>query len=155
MSTWLAIDVGTMVVGVALGNTLTLSARPLQSVQAAPRERCFELIDKIIKDWQPEGIVVGLPLALDGSEQRLTLLARNFAADLAARTRAQIVLVDERSSTKQAQRLFQEKRAQGQAKRKHGEQVDAWAAAVILERHFATLDVSLALRHAQGERIAS
>jgi putative holliday junction resolvase len=140
MSTWLAIDVGTMVVGVALGNTLTLSARPLQSVQATPRERCFELIDKIIKDWQPLGIVVGLPLALDGTEQRLSLLARIFAADLAARTSAQIVLVDERSSTKQAQRIFQEKRAQGQAKRKHGEQVDAWAAAVILERHFASLE---------------
>jgi len=140
MATWLAIDVGTMVVGIALGNTLTLSARPLQSVQAKPRVHCFALIDKIIQQWQPLGIVVGLPLALDGTEQRLTLLARIFAADLALRTSAQIVLVDERSSTKQAQRVFQEKRASGQAKRKQGELVDAWAAAIILERHFASFD---------------
>lgn len=145
MATWLAIDVGTMVVGVALGNTLTLSARPLQSVPASPREHCFELIDKIIREWQPIGIVVGLPLALDGSEQRLTLLARIFAADIALRTSAEIVLVDERSSTKQAQRVFQEKRASGQAKRKQGELVDAWAAAIILERHFASFAQPAAL----------
>lgn len=139
MSTWLAIDVGTQVIGVAVGSVLTQSARPLASVKAEPENLRWEALLKLEREWRPEGYVVGLPLTLDGLEQAITQRARDFAAEWQNRVNKPVLLVDERSSTKQAKQLFAEKRALGQSKRKHSQDVDAWAAAIILERHFVSL----------------
>lgn len=134
MATWLGIDVGTQVIGLAVGTTLTQSARPLQSISAEPIDQCWSLLRKIDQQWQPEGYVVGLPLTLDGGEQPVSKRARAFADRLAQQLNRPVHLIDERSSTRQAKALFAEKRALGQSKRKSGAAVDAWAAAVILER---------------------
>lgn len=139
MATWLGIDVGTQVIGLAVGTTLTQSARPLQSIAAEPSDQCWQLIRKIDQEWQPEGYVVGLPLTLEGLEQPVTKRARAFAERLAIQVKRPVRLVDERSSTRQAKAMFAEKRALGQAKRKSSVAVDAWAAAVILERFFLEL----------------
>lgn len=134
MATWLGIDVGTQVIGFAVGTTLTQSARPLQSIAAEPTEQCWSMISKIDQQWQPEGYVVGLPLTLEGGEQPVSKRARAFAERLAQQLNRPVRLMDERSSTRQAKALFAEKRALGQSKRKSSVAVDAWAAAVILER---------------------
>ena len=134
MKTFLGVDVGTGLIGVSVGSTLTQSARPLQSVPSQPEELCWRAFDKLEREWQPHAWVVGLPLTLSGEEQVVTKLAREFAEQLQARFNKPVHLVDERSTTKQAKRMFAEKRAGGQSKRKHAEAVDAWAAAIILER---------------------
>jgi putative holliday junction resolvase len=135
VSTWLGIDVGTVTHGVAVGNTLTQSARPLTPLAATPVDACWKKLDGILQEWKPAGVVVGLPIGMDGSEQRMSTLARIFARDLADRTSVPVVLMDERNSSKEAARVFADKRASGQSKRKQGAAVDAWAAALILERY--------------------
>jgi putative holliday junction resolvase len=137
MQTWLGIDVGTGLIGIAVGSTLTQSARPLASIAAEPADAFWRGLDKLDREWCPDGYAVGLPLTLDGGEQPITVRARAFAIELEQRMGKLVVLVDERSSTRLAKAFFAEKRALGQSRRKQCEAVDAWAAAIILERHFA------------------
>jgi putative holliday junction resolvase len=133
--TWLGIDVGTQLIGVAVGSTMTGAARPLASIAAQPHTDLWRALEKLEREWQPFGYAVGLPLTLIGTEQPISKRARQFAAELETKLRKPVVLVDERSSTRNAKALFAEKRALGQARRKQAQAVDAWAAAVILERH--------------------
>lgn len=137
METWLGVDFGTELVGIAVGTTLLGSGRPLTSIPAEPAGDMWRALDKLEAEWRPHGYAVGLALLLDGSEQPISVLTRAFAAELASRTGKPVQLVDERASTLQAKRMFAEKRALGQARRKQAQAVDAWAAAVILERYFA------------------
>jgi putative holliday junction resolvase len=137
MSTWLGLDVGTQLIGVAVGTTVTQTARPLTSVRYEPIEQRWIDLMKLEREWRPEGYVVGLPLLLDGSEQKITQIARVFAAQWEVMVKKPVKLIDERSTTKAAKAIFAEKRALGQSKRKQSEAVDAWAAAIILERYLA------------------
>jgi len=137
--TWLGIDVGTQMIGIAVGSTLTGSARPLSSIPAQPEEEFWRALTKLEREWQPFGYAVGLPLTIEGAEQPISKRARKFAAELTSRLKKPAVLIDERSSTRNAKTLFAEKRALGQARRKQAQAVDAWAAAVILERHLIEL----------------
>ncbi len=135
MSTWLGLDVGTQLIGVAVGTTVTQTARPLTSVRYEPVEQRWLDLMKLEREWRPEGYVIGLPLLLDGNEQKITQIARAFAAQWEALVKKPVKLVDERSTTMAAKAFFAEKRALGQSKRKQSEAVDAWAAAIILERY--------------------
>ncbi len=137
--TWLGIDVGTQVIGIAVGSTLTGAARPLASIPAQPEEAFWHALVKLEREWQPFGYAVGLPLTIEGAEQPISKRARKFAAELTFRLKKPAILIDERSSTRNAKALFAEKRALGQARRKQAQAVDAWAAAVILERHLIEL----------------
>lgn len=137
--TWLGIDVGTQLIGIAVGSTLTGSARPLSSIPAQPEAEVWCALTKLEREWQPFGYAVGLPLTLDGAEQPISKRARKFADELTNRLKKPVILIDERSSTRNAKALFAEKRALGQARRKQAQAVDAWAAAVILERHLIDL----------------
>ena len=137
--TWLGIDVGTQMIGIAVGSTLTGSARPLCSIPTQPEEEFWRALAKMERDWQPCGYAIGLPLTLEGAEQPITKRARKFAAELIIRLKKPAILIDERSSTRNAKALFAEKRALGQARRKQAQAVDAWAAAIILERHLIEL----------------
>ena len=135
MSTWLGIDVGSQCIGIAVGSTLTQSARPLATIATQPTDACWIAMEKLDREWQPSGFAVGLPLTLEGLDQPITKRARAFALELEARLKKPVILIDERSSTRQAKALFAEKRALGQTKRKQAQAVDAWAAAIILERY--------------------
>ena len=84
--TLLAFDFGLRKVGVALGNTLLRQAQPLEIIDTEVKVRRFERIDALLAIWQPQKLVVGLPLALDGGEQPASRQARRFAGQLAART---------------------------------------------------------------------
>lgn len=129
----LAFDVGSRLIGVALGNRLTASARALVAVAGGDWPR----IDALVAEWRPDRFVVGLPLGLDGGEQPMTRVAREFARALERRHARPVDLVDERHSSREAARRFAERRASGTAKRKHAADIDALAAAVILERWLA------------------
>ncbi|NYT84097.1 Holliday junction resolvase RuvX [Pollutimonas harenae] len=123
-STLLAFDYGTKKIGVAIGNTLTRQARPLDILFPVTREQRFAAIASLLNEWQPDKVVVGLPLATDGSEQYASLRCRRFANQLHGRFGVETVLVDERGSSMEAQQMLG-----------NNTDDDAVAAAVILQRY--------------------
>ena len=134
----LAFDVGRKLIGVAIGNRTTGSARALATVNAGGGAFDWPALDALIAAWQPEHLVIGLPLALDGGEQDMTRFARAFAAQLVERYARPVHEVDERYTSQEASRRFAAQRAQGTAKRKHAATIDSLAAQIILEAWLAT-----------------
>lgn len=129
----LGFDYGTRRIGVASGNRITQSARPLAALAAQAGQPDWSRVDALLADWKPEAMVVGLPLALDGSEQKITRDARAFADALAARSGLPVHLMDERHTSQEAARRFAAQRAAGAARRRDAANIDSLAAAVILE----------------------
>jgi putative holliday junction resolvase len=126
LQSFLAFDFGTKRIGVASGNSLTRNAQPLATVAAQGDQR-FAAIGKLITEWQPNALVVGVPFHPDGAEHDNTRRARRFAHQLHGRFRLTVHEVDERYSTTEAHAL-------GAA------DVDAASAAIILEQFLGTLE---------------
>jgi putative Holliday junction resolvase len=133
----LGFDYGSRLIGVALGNRLTHDARPLGVVAYAQGAPDWATIDTWMREWQPGALVVGLPLDLQGEEQKASRGARAFAQQLEQRYRCTVHLVDERMSSVEAARRFAARRASGRAKRKDAAQIDAIAAEIITETWLA------------------
>lgn len=134
----LGFDLGTRELGVALGNRLTSRARPLRTLAMQPESGLWLALQALVQEWAPQTLVVGLPLTLDGAEQPMSTRARAFAQQLHKRFGLPVHVQDERGSTQLARRRFASERAAGNAKRKHAADIDAHAAAVILEDYLAT-----------------
>jgi putative Holliday junction resolvase len=134
MSCVLGFDVGSRLTGVAVGNAITASARGLTTVPVRDGEPDWTRLDGLRREWLPETLVVGLPLALDGGEQPASRNARRFAAQLQQRYELPVVLVDERHSSQEAAQRFAAARAAGLKRRSDAVAIDAEAAAVIVER---------------------
>ena len=98
---FLAFDYGTRRVGVATGNLLTRRARPLQTVAAQGAAR-FAAITALMKEWQPDALVVGVPFHPDGAPHDNTDRARRFARQLHGRFHLPVHEVDERYTTTEA-----------------------------------------------------
>lgn len=122
LQTLLAFDFGLKRTGVATGNTLTRSAQPLRTV-AAEGDARFDAIAKLIAEWQPAALVVGVPFHPDGAPHDNTRRAQRFARQLHGRFRLPVHEVDERWSTTEA--LSDGAR-----------DADAAAAAILLEQYF-------------------
>ena len=120
----LAFDYGTRRVGVACGNTLMRQATPLRTI-AAEGDARFAAIHKLIAEWQPDALVVGVPFHPDGADHDNTRRARRFARQLAGRFGLPVLEIDERYSTVEAQSRGADERS-----------IDAAAAAIILEQYF-------------------
>lgn len=131
----LGFDFGTRVIGVAVGNRLS-GSRALTTIAngTAPD---WQRLDALIREWRPACLVVGLPLGMDGFDQTMTRIARDFAATLGQRYGLPVQLVDERLTSVEASRRFAARRASGAARRKHAEALDAIAAEIILENWFS------------------
>ena len=133
----LAFDFGRRRIGVACGDTVSRSASALEAVPADDAGPRWEVIAALMRDWQPDMAVVGLPYNVDGSDSAMTAAAREFAADLGQRYRLQIALVDERYSSREAEARLKSARASGLRRRRVAKaDVDAAAACIILERWF-------------------
>ena len=110
--TLLAFDYGEKHIGVAVGQTLTRTANPLETIRVTSTNPDWDTISRIVKTWQPDALVVGLPLNMDGTEQKVTRRARRFGKQLFGRYRLPVHLVDERLTTREARdRLAFEGRA--------------------------------------------
>ena len=118
---FLAFDFGTRRVGVASGNALTRTATPLTTV-AAEGDARFDAIERLVREWQPDALVVGVPRHPDGAPHDNTRRAERFARQLAGRFGLPVHEVDERYTTTEAHAL-------GAA------DADAAAAALILEQY--------------------
>jgi putative Holliday junction resolvase len=132
----LAFDVGARRIGVAVGNTLSRSARAIAMVAATDQGPDWSAVAALVREWRPDRLIVGEPLTLDGEAQLATHLARRFAREAGERFALPVDLVDERSSSREADRRFAESRRNGQARRRDARALDAVAAQVILERWF-------------------
>ena len=122
--TLLAFDYGTKKIGIAIGNTVTGRARPLEILQVPTRVARFARIQALLTEWSPARLVVGLPLTTEGGDQYSTLQARRFANQLHGRYGLPVELVDERGSSMEAQERLSGSTAD-----------DALAAAIILQRY--------------------
>ena len=123
---FLAFDFGTRRVGVASGNTLIGHGRPLCTI-AEPGDARFAAVGRLIAEWQPDAVVVGVPLHPDGQPHENTHRARRFARQLQGRFGLPVHEVDERYTTVEAV-------ARGER------DADAGAAAVILDQFLAGLE---------------
>jgi putative Holliday junction resolvase len=131
--TVLAFDFGTRRIGIAVGEAMLGQARPLTVIDAEANDARFAAIGRLIDEWQPARLVVGLPLSLDGETHAMTDRARRFARQLAGRYRLPVLLVDERlTSTAAEERL----RATGRSWRSRKSSLDAEAAATLLQSYF-------------------
>jgi putative Holliday junction resolvase len=120
----LAFDVGTRRIGVASGNTITCTATPLTTIDGTRVDETFAAIGRLIAQWQPDRLVVGVPRHPDGQPHAMTQHAERFARRLEGRFRLPVARVDERYSSVEAQ-------GRGAAR----DELDAASAAVILEQY--------------------
>lgn len=138
----LGFDFGRRRIGIALGDTLTRSARPLgalvrrDSDSLSPAD--WQHLRELARQHAAQRLVVGCPYNADGSEHALAATVRRFAADLRACTSLPVHLVDERYSSLEAEATLRERRATGARRnRVDRETIDSTAAAIILERWLA------------------
>jgi putative Holliday junction resolvase len=131
--TLLAFDFGTRRIGVAVGNTVSATARPLTTIDDERNEVRFRAIAELIREWQPTALVVGLPCNDDGSPHELTALCRRFANRLKGRFDLPTLLVDERYTSAAASSVLDEEGIHG---RKQKSLIDQYAAQQILQAYF-------------------
>ncbi|MEQ0777166.1 Holliday junction resolvase RuvX [Paraburkholderia tropica] len=127
-ATLLAFDYGEKRIGVALGNVLTQSARALTVIPNKSREYRFEAIGALLREWQPDVLVVGLPRHPDGTPHAMTQLATRFGNQLNGRFNLPVKWVDERYSSVDAEARLRERG-------ERVEHIDAEAACVILQQY--------------------
>lgn len=128
---YIGFDFGYKRIGVAVGQGFTLSATPLATLEAKQGIPNWPSIQKLLQQWKPQALIVGIPTTIDGAELYTTAAARRFAKQLGKQTGLKVHLVDERLSTKEARgQLFE----QGGYRKIKQSEVDSIAACVILEQ---------------------
>ncbi|WP_343298171.1 Holliday junction resolvase RuvX [Pasteurella multocida] len=136
--TVLAFDFGTKSIGCAVGQSITGTAQVLPAFKAQDGIPNWDAIGKCLAEWQPDRVVVGLPLNMDGTEQDLTVRARKFAHRLHGRFGVAVELQDERLTTTEARaEIF----GRGGYKALNKSKVDGISACLILESWFENQQV--------------
>ncbi len=130
IKTLLAFDYGTKNIGVAVGQTITSSARPLTPLKAKDGIPDWTHIEKIIAEWKPDLVLVGLPLNMDDTESELSARAKKFANRLNGRFGVKTEMVDERLTSFEAKG---EVMSRGGSQDYKKNPVDCIAARLILE----------------------
>ena len=123
--TIMAFDYGTRRIGVAVGNTLTKAGRPLKMIAEPSEDVRFRAIQALIKEWQPNQLVVGMPCHPDGTEHEMSAKARRFGNQLHGRFQLPVEWVDERYTS-----------AVLEGDPDMRDNLDAESAALILEQYF-------------------
>lgn len=131
--TVLAFDFGTKRIGVAVGESIVGLAHPLAEIAAEETEPRFAAIARVIDEWKPQHLVVGLPLSTDGAPHELTRRAQRFARQLEGRFSLLVTLVDERYTSVDAEAGLREAGASRAAREKR---IDSAAAQIILQQYF-------------------
>ena len=123
----LGFDYGLKQIGVANGQTITSSAQGLTILSAVDGIPDWSAVEKLLKEWKPDLVVVGLPLNMDDSESELSARARKFARRLQGRFSVDVDMVDERLTSREAKTLGREQGSNDITK------IDHIAAALILQ----------------------
>ena len=99
IKTIMGFDYGRKRIGVAIGQSLTKTANPLCILTAKDGKPQWGAVEKLLAEWKPDLLIVGLPLHMDGSEHQITIEARRFSRQLEGRYRLPVALQDERLSS--------------------------------------------------------
>jgi putative Holliday junction resolvase len=105
MATLLGLDFGLKHIGVAVGQTITRSATPMTTVGAVDGRPDWTTLDALIREWQPERLIVGLPLNMDDTLSDMAKRAQRFANRLNARYGLPVEMRDERLTSQEARSL--------------------------------------------------
>lgn len=133
---YLAFDYGTKFIGVAVGQDVTRTARPLTTLKQQGKVPDWHAIKKLVEQWSPAALIVGIPCHMNGEPQWTTDAAKKFAEELAIQTQCTVHIIDERLSTVEAkQALFDE----GGYRALEKEAIDAMAAKIILDTWLQSL----------------
>jgi len=130
MKSLLAFDYGTQSIGVAIGQTVTGTATELTPIKSKDGIPNWETLEKLLSEWKPDLVVVGLPLNMDGTDSELAARARKFGNRLHGRFGIAVEMMDERLSTIAAKEEAMERRQTLDFKKNP---VDSIAARLILE----------------------
>ena len=136
----LAFDFGTRQIGVASGQKLLKTANPLTILRAKDGIPNWSQLQKLIDDWMPDQVLVGLPLNMNGSESQFCLRARKFGRRLHGKFGVEVAMVDERLSTFTAKGQYLSKNQRYKCKKIL---VDDIAAVLILETWMADQSVGI------------
>lgn len=131
--TVLAFDFGEKRIGVAVGETLLKTAHAHSTIDSEINEIRFAEIQKLIDEWRPRLLIVGLPTYLDGSAHEITHLTKKFAQRLEGRFNLPVMMIDERLSSAEASQQLSDAGIKG---REQQAIIDAVAAQVILQSYF-------------------
>ena len=134
--TVMAFDFGEKRIGVATGETMLKNAHALITIETEVTETRFVEIGKLVTEWRPSLLIVGLPTHMDGTAHALTNLSKKFAQRLEGRFNLPVMMVDERLSSAEA---TQQLNGAGINGREQKNMIDAVAAQVILQSYFDNL----------------
>jgi putative Holliday junction resolvase len=134
----LAFDFGLRRIGIASGDTVSATAAPCSTISVGDHGLDWLAIERLLRHFQPDLLVVGNPRNVDGSAGALSDAANRFAADLAARAGRPVHRTDEFASSLEAAERLRQQRHSGQRRRRvQRADIDSAAAAIILERWLA------------------
>lgn len=134
----LGFDYGLARIGVAVGQTISDTATPLCVLKNRDGQVNWDDISALITEWQPVGLVVGLPLRLNGEEQAFTQNARKFAQRLGGRYNLPVFLIEEQLSSIEAEQRLRTQSAGKKANTRHNSLLDAHAAQILLTNWLET-----------------
>ncbi len=134
--TVMAFDYGTRRVGVAVGNSVTGNGQALKTIAAPSSDSLFKEIENLLKEWQPDCLVVGKPVHPDGTEHAMTAKATRFGNQLQGRFNLAVDWVDERYTS-----------AVLEGESDMQDNLDAHSAALILEQYFSELAAKAMLKN--------
>lgn len=129
----LAFDFGLARVGVAIGHTLTGVATPLCILHSRDEKPDWEGIHKLITEWQPKRLIVGMPTYLDGTKSEMTQRTERFCRQLEGRYALPVETVSEQLSSREAEQRLKQVRQYGRRKKVAKGEIDQLAATIILE----------------------
>lgn len=114
--TILAFDYGLSQIGTAVGNALTGTCQALTTLHARDGIPRWQEIELLLKEWQPDQLLVGLPLNMDGSESEMSRRAQKFGRRLEGRFQLKVDYMDERLSSFEAKSQLREQGHRGNFK---------------------------------------
>jgi len=127
-------DYGQKRIGVAIGQQLASTTRPLDTITVKQNKPDWDHITRLIEEWRPEQLLVGLPMNMDGTEHEISKAARRFANQLNGRYQLPVELVDERLSSIEAEAIVSQARRDGGLKKgKTKQAIDQVAAELIIQ----------------------
>ena len=124
IKTVIGFDFGSHSIGVAVGQTLTQMATPLEAI----KNNDWKRIEKLLNEWRPQHLVVGLPLNMEGAEQAMSARAHRFGRQLEGRFGIKTTLIDERLTTREAYQMAIEA-----GRKKTKTEIDSLSALLITE----------------------
>ena len=136
MNRIMGLDIGTKRIGIALSDPLLITSQPFQTIERTPENKALEALENIIKEYNVNKIVAGLPLMMNGDFGPQAQDCKDFGEKVSQKTQIDVIFVDERLTSFQAEEILN---AQMAKYTKDKGLVDKVAASIILQEYLDTL----------------